>query len=418
MPAPPANFSSSLPIALALTLITTSAASSPRVEPLPETAPTDYLTFAEGAVLVSSSTFDARKSVGSAEAMQLIDGSPGGFTLVAQAGADGGAELVYSLPAATTFESFAVPQVLETPSPSQTFVQRVTIHGSAAGPEGPWTVLADLTLTRHAARGHRTVVPATTETAVRWVKVRLSGGLDMARELMFLECSEIVGHGRQEAPPLSSAFDGTWKGRGVLIELHQDGAMVHGCVDREGAPFTGTVTGNVLRGRSIAPASQVQSLYVLTVADDQLLGVRSANGAPFRAYEGAPTKVTTPCSEPSPPVIGCDSVLHGINFDFDSATIRPDSEPLLKTLFAGLKATPDQSFVIEGHTSSEGSTEYNQGLSERRAQAVVADLVRRGLPTARIRAVGRGELTPIADNATASGRSLNRRVEVHCENGP
>ena len=68
--------------------------------------------------------------------------------------------------------------------------------------------------------------------------------------------------------------------------------------------------------------------------------------------------------------------------------------------------------VVTGHTDSKGSNEYNQALSERRAGSVSRYLLNKGVVEARIEAVGFGESTPIADNATDAGRSLNRRVEL------
>jgi outer membrane protein OmpA-like peptidoglycan-associated protein len=68
--------------------------------------------------------------------------------------------------------------------------------------------------------------------------------------------------------------------------------------------------------------------------------------------------------------------------------------------------------VSAGHTDSRGSDEYNQGLSERRANSVAQYLLSRGVIEARIDSVGFGESNPIADNGTAEGRSLNRRVEL------
>jgi outer membrane protein OmpA-like peptidoglycan-associated protein len=253
-------------------------------------------------------------------------------------------------------------------------------------------------------------------TPVRWVKLRLVGGIHILTEQSFFEFSEIIGYGAQETPALVDDFQGVWKGRGVLIELKQEGATVTGCYDAN-AELTGTVTGNILRARGIAPDDSVMSLFILSVVGDGLLrGVRSTNGAPFRLYTGppAPEGTTTDCSEIPEPALGCGSVIHGINFDFDAAAIRPDSEPVLAELFEGLQADPGAAIVIEGHTSSEGSTAYNQDLSARRAQSVVEDLVRRGLEAGRITARGRGEDDPIAGNDDESGRSLNRRVEVMC----
>jgi OmpA-OmpF porin, OOP family len=83
--------------------------------------------------------------------------------------------------------------------------------------------------------------------------------------------------------------------------------------------------------------------------------------------------------------------------------------------FKGLSGDRSASIVIEGHTSSEGTDDYNQGLSERRTQAIVADLVKRGIEAKRLKAVGLGETRPIAPNTDESGRDLNRRVEVRCQ---
>ncbi len=116
-----------------------------------------------------------------------------------------------------------------------------------------------------------------------------------------------------------------------------------------------------------------------------------------------------PEPEPEPPpLISFNDVL----FDFDRATIRPDALPTLEPLLAMLQADPTMSIDIEGHTDWIGSDAYNEGLSLRRAQAVVGWLVSRGVSRDRISAVGRGESEPVATNQTVVGRQLNRRVEV------
>ena len=122
----------------------------------------------------------------------------------------------------------------------------------------------------------------------------------------------------------------------------------------------------------------------------------------------------TACSDIPEPELGCGSTVY-VQFEFDSAALRRESEPVLSDLFEGLRGSADKTIVIEGHTSSEGSEQYNQELSARRAQSVVGDLVRRGIDAARITAVGKGELEPIASNNDEAGRSLNRRVDVECQ---
>jgi outer membrane protein OmpA-like peptidoglycan-associated protein len=284
------------------------------------------------------------------------------------------------------------------------------------GPDGGFVPLAAATLSTHAKRGEETELSMRAMTPVRWVRVRLAGGINMPRPQAFLEFSEIIGNGTQETPALATHFTGVWQGRGVLIGLRQSGAVVSGCYDTSGR-MTGTVTGNVLRGQGIDLSDRTPTSFILSVAPDGTLrGVASTNRAPFRLYTGtgAPPNVRASCAEPPPPVLGCGSVIHGITFAFDSSVIRPESEPVLATLFAGLQADKSTAIVIEGHTSNEGSIQYNQQLSERRAAAVVEDLVRRGITRSRVRPAGLGETRPVAGNDDENGRSMNRRVEVHC----
>ena len=102
-----------------------------------------------------------------------------------------------------------------------------------------------------------------------------------------------------------------------------------------------------------------------------------------------------------------------INFDFNSAEIKPESYTLLdefgKALNGGLF---DAKFIISGHTDSIGSNEYNHKLSVARAQAVVYYLKTiHNIPSMRMSVNGHGESQPIATNETDEGRYKNRRVE-------
>lgn len=89
----------------------------------------------------------------------------------------------------------------------------------------------------------------------------------------------------------------------------------------------------------------------------------------------------------------------------------------LDKLTAFLTEYPQRTAAIEGFTDSTGSEEYNQDLSQRRADAVKRYLVGQGVGTARLSAAGRGEEAPVADNASAAGRQQNRRVEVVISQG-
>jgi len=108
-------------------------------------------------------------------------------------------------------------------------------------------------------------------------------------------------------------------------------------------------------------------------------------------------------------------VLRGINFDFDKATIKPEFEGVLDAGIEALKENPGVNVQVAGYTDSVGTDEYNQGLSERRANAVLGYLSTHGVDASRLTAVGFGESNPVADNATADGRSQNRRVELNIQ---
>jgi outer membrane protein OmpA-like peptidoglycan-associated protein len=92
--------------------------------------------------------------------------------------------------------------------------------------------------------------------------------------------------------------------------------------------------------------------------------------------------------------------------------LRPESDATLDVVAGLLRQDPALRLLVEGHTDATNTDAYNLDLSERRARAVVAALVKRGADGGRLQAKGFGKSRPVADNATAQGRALNRRVEV------
>ena len=112
--------------------------------------------------------------------------------------------------------------------------------------------------------------------------------------------------------------------------------------------------------------------------------------------------------------VGMSITLRGIYFDFDQATIKPESRPALEAAAAMLTENPSINVEIQGHTDSKGSDSYNLSLSDRRAASVVAYLVQNlGIDPSRLTSKGYGEGMPIATNDTDAGRALNRRVEFN-----
>lgn len=104
--------------------------------------------------------------------------------------------------------------------------------------------------------------------------------------------------------------------------------------------------------------------------------------------------------------------LGDVLFDTGQATLKPGAQATIDRLAQALQQSPDRKVIIEGHTDSVGSDEYNLQLSERRAMAVQSALMQRGVSGAQISSAGKGESFPVASNNDAAGRQQNRRVEM------
>lgn len=110
-------------------------------------------------------------------------------------------------------------------------------------------------------------------------------------------------------------------------------------------------------------------------------------------------------------VVGNKITLKNIFYDYGKATLRNDSKSELDRLVELLKANTNLKIEVASHTDSEGSDEFNQTLSQNRAQAVVDYLTSNGIPLTQLVAIGYGEKLPIATNDTEAGRGANRRTE-------
>lgn len=99
-------------------------------------------------------------------------------------------------------------------------------------------------------------------------------------------------------------------------------------------------------------------------------------------------------------------------FDFDKSALKPEGKARLDALLAQLRGMDTEVMITVGHTDSTGTTQYNQKLSIRRAEAVKAYVVSQGLEASRVYTEGKGETQPAADNKSAEGRAKNRRVTL------
>ena len=142
-------------------------------------------------------------------------------------------------------------------------------------------------------------------------------------------------------------------------------------------------------------------VYVAPVVAEPAPAPRVVEAAPAPAPAPAPVAVSEKVS------FSAESL-----FDFDKAVVKPDGKAALDALVDNLKGMNTEAIVTVGHTDSIGTNAYNQKLSLRRAEAVKAYLVSKGVEASRIYVEGKGETQPVADNKTAAGRAKNRRVTV------
>jgi len=106
-----------------------------------------------------------------------------------------------------------------------------------------------------------------------------------------------------------------------------------------------------------------------------------------------------------------NSFTRPILFDFDSAIVKPASFYIIDEIVDAMLSWPKLRLEIQGHTDNVGTIEYNQALSDRRADSVVAEIVKRGIDYRRLRARGFGMSMPVASNETEEGRARNRRTQ-------
>ena len=156
---------------------------------------------------------------------------------------------------------------------------------------------------------------------------------------------------------------------------------------------------------------------------------RDANWTPATAAQGCDGAIVPAAPAPAPapaPVaakpapapalapVAASKVTYAADafFDFDKAVLKPEGKAKLDDLVSKVKGINLEVIIAVGHTDSVGTDAYNQKLSLKRAEAVKAYLISKGIEKNRVYTEGKGEKQPVADNKTAAGRAKNRRVEI------
>jgi OOP family OmpA-OmpF porin len=135
---------------------------------------------------------------------------------------------------------------------------------------------------------------------------------------------------------------------------------------------------------------------------------------PAPAPAPAPAPVARPAPAPAAPAVAATKVTYAADafFDFDKSALKAEGRAKLDDLVGKVKDISLEVIIAVGHTDSVGSDAYNQKLSVKRAEAVKAYLVTKGIEKNRVYTEGKGEKQPVADNKTSEGRAKNRRVEI------
>ncbi len=183
-------------------------------------------------------------------------------------------------------------------------------------------------------------------------------------------------------------------------------------------PVTPKLSSNLKASSGSAPSALARPLggALLALVLSGCGGVTAFQGAAPITIAGTPPPAPPPKAVAPPPRVEVKKneivINEKVQFEVDKATILPVSHGLLDEVATTIKQNPQiTKLEIQGHASSEGSADHNLKVSDERAKAVMAYLVSKGVPAAKLSAKGYGSTVPIADNGTEEGREKNRRVQ-------
>lgn len=201
-----------------------------------------------------------------------------------------------------------------------------------------------------------------------------------------------------------------------MYDFNETSNLVSGHDDRSSQAFIGLGVAKLV-GEDFQFRADVRGMGGLDEDGEDLGFQLSFNKLFGRAAPPAAQPEPQPAPAPAPapvqeePETRTITIRLNVEFEFNKATVLAVYGDQLQAIAAAMKTHEDIELVLEGHTDSRGADDYNQDLSDRRAQAVKAKLVEDyGIPAGRISAVGYGESRPIATNETDEGRARNRRV--------
>ncbi|MDD5297135.1 MAG: OmpA family protein [Rhodocyclaceae bacterium] len=266
--------------------------------------------------------------------------------------------------------------------------------------------------------------PASAEVPGRWVRLNIKNG--HAPDYLGLNRFRALGK-RLSTTPFPNV-SGTYMTRNGEMHIRQEGSSVVGCYQHHAGTLEGGIEGRVMKLTWHEKGQEHdQGSAFMTFSGD---GQKSAGLFSYKGEDPNVGRFWTGVKR-SGDVGTCPNWvggieqqmakdleesgrvrLYGINFDSDSDHLKDESRSTLDHVAAILKAHPQWTITIEGHTDSTAGAEHNQDLSERRANSVKQYLTQAGAAGDHLKTAGFGASRPLAENATALGRAQNRRVEL------
>jgi outer membrane protein OmpA-like peptidoglycan-associated protein len=422
---------------------------TPTVSPTPTATPeakptqfdkaslgTNFMAFGAGTIVVAQTSEGASSDD---SARKLNDESDFGWQ--SAKGQTENQSVTLELPARTTFKSFVFDTEQPT-NPDGRAAKDVTVEISDVSATEGFQKILETTLKDSEIKNgmENQFFPVQKEIAGRFVRYTAKNNFGSP---LTVYTAELYGYGEQEPRASVGNISGTYKVSGIIgdgVHLKQEGNLIIGCYQENEGTLEGTVDGRVMTlvateknerakgektyfvgvnvvesGRKLMYATWNWSATPKEKAYDRLLiGDKISDkvgNCPHLPNLDGTQDVVKEKLEKDLEESG-KAILYGINFDFNSDVIKPESKPILDKVIALLKSKTDWKMQIAGHTDNVGSESFNQTLSEKRAASVVKYLTTAGIDASRLTSIGYGLSNPIAPNNSESERAQNRRVEL------
>ena len=264
--------------------------------------------------------------------------------------------------------------------------------------------------------------PVTAEISGKWLRLTIKNnhGSNDYTELM-----DFRAFGKQLAKTQMPDVSGTYKTNYNDFHLRQQGTSVTGCYEYDQGLLNGGIENNIMRLTWKERKGQGPAVMIFNSRGDIFFGLfwyegkENERGGIWNGQKKSQNVGSCPHwagevqGQITKELLETGRVrLYGINFDVDSDIIRDESKPTLDKIVAMLQSEKAMQLIIEGHTDSDGQTQNNQILSQKRAESVMVYLVSAGISSSRLSTTGYGESKPVAPNTTATGKAQNRRVEL------